>query len=357
MRIFTRYMAGRFFTPFLYGLGIFALLIFLGDMFDKMNRLVKSEASLGVIIQYLWLEVPYWTVRVIPMASLLATLLAITGFIRSGEWLAVQSCGFRTRDFWKPLLWCSLLVTILSFAAQETILPACYNRAQRLWRDSIYPEWEWDKYYDIALIGQPGQFIQAKQFNVKEGRMERPVLEKVGEEGVEGQLDAQSALWDQQKGVWLFYQGIERRFEAGRVKEEPFSELESDLRLPPRSLVTRTKSADEMSLRELLQYSKHMHHLGVSPRQFKVEAYAKLAYPFTNVILCALGIPVALRLRRSGKAVSFAVALVLSLFYLWVIELGKALGNGGRLPPAAAAWTANVVFGLASVWLLRRYDA
>lgn len=357
MRIFTRYMAARFFTPFLYGLGVFAILIFLGDMFDKMNHLVKSSASLGIILQYLWLEVPYWTVRVIPMASLLATLLAITGFIRSGEWLAVQSCGFRTHDFWKPLLWCSLLVTVLSFVAQETVLPACYNRARRLWRDVIHPEWEWDKYHDIALAGKEGQFIQAKLFNVKEGRMERPILEKVGAEGVERQLDAQEALWSQERGAWLFYRGVERRFNPGRVTEAPFTQLESDLRLPPRQLVTRTKSADEMSLLELLRYSSHMHHLGVSPRQFRVEAHAKLAYPFTNLILCALGIPVALRLRRSGKAVSFAVALVLSLFYLWVIELGKALGYGGRLPPAAAAWTANLVFGLASAWMLRRYDA
>jgi lipopolysaccharide export system permease protein len=350
-------MAGRFFQPFFYGLGLFALLIFLGDMFDKMNHLVKSSASIGIILQYLWLEVPYWAVRVIPMACLLATLMAITGFVRSGEWLAVQSCGFETRDFWKPLLWCSLAVTLLSFAAQETILPACYNRARHLWRDSIHPEWEWDKYEDIALVGKPGQFIQARRFDVKEGRMDRPILEQVGAEAVETQLDAQLALWKEDRGVWMFYEGVERRFGSGHVSETPFEELASDLWVPPRNLVTRTKSADEMSLRELLQYSKRMHHLGVSPREFRVEAHAKLAYPFTNLIICALGIPVALRLRRSGKVASFAVALCLSLLYLWVIELGKALGYGGRLPPFVSAWAANIVFGAVSVWMLRRYDA
>ena len=99
MKIFTLYMARKFFKPFLFGLGLFALLIFLGDMFDKMNYLFKTKASLWVVFQYLWLEVPYWTIRVIPMATLLATLVAITGFVQSGEWIAAQASGFKTRDF------------------------------------------------------------------------------------------------------------------------------------------------------------------------------------------------------------------------------------------------------------------
>ncbi len=58
MRLFTRYMAKRFIGPFLFGLGLFALLIFLGDMFDKMGYLVRSKATLGVILQYLLYAAP-----------------------------------------------------------------------------------------------------------------------------------------------------------------------------------------------------------------------------------------------------------------------------------------------------------
>ena len=74
MTIFTRYMIGRFLKPFAFGLCLFAVLIFLGDTFDKMNYIVKSKASFGIILECLWLGVPYWTIRVIPMATLLATL-------------------------------------------------------------------------------------------------------------------------------------------------------------------------------------------------------------------------------------------------------------------------------------------
>ncbi len=82
--------------------------------------------------------------------------------------------------------------------------------------------------------------------------------------------------------------------------------------------------------------------------------HAKLAYPFASLILCALGVPLALRLRRAPRPVSFAVALVLSFLYMWVIELGWYLGKAGRLPPPVAAWMANAAFGALAVVLYRR---
>ncbi|MDD5655639.1 MAG: LptF/LptG family permease [Elusimicrobia bacterium] len=356
LRIFTWYMVRRFFKPFFFGLGIFAVLIFLGDMFNKMHLLMKSSASLLVIMEYLWLEVPYWTVRTIPMATLLATLVAITGFMQSGEWLAVQSCGFQTKTFWRPLLGCAMGVTLLSFAAQETILPAAFQRAGRLWQERIHPEWEWDLFSDIALVAGPDHFISAREFKPSAGRLTRPLLDDFGPDGVAFQLDAKLALWDAAAKRWIFYDGVSRSFDQGRLRELPFRSKVSDFDVPPRSLIPRTTNPDEMSLRELLRYCKRRRLMGDSVTALKVAAHAKLAYPFVNLVICALGIPIALRLRRSPRVASFCVALALSFLYLWVIELGRALGAGGRLPPLAAAWSPNVVFAALAAVLLKKWE-
>ncbi|MBI5629840.1 MAG: LptF/LptG family permease [Elusimicrobia bacterium] len=356
VRIFTLYMGKSFFRPFFYGLGIFSILIFLGHMFDNMNHLVASKASLGEILEYLWLEVPYWTIRVIPMATLLAALVSITGFVQSGEWVAVQASGFEIRDFWRPILWCSCLVTLFSFAAQETVLPACYHKARQIWRDRIHPEWEWDKYYDIALMGGPELFLQSHLFLPKAGSLERPLLEKIGAEGVESQLDARLALWNEGLGRWVFYDGVERLFTQRGALESRFAQKASGLSIPPRQLIPRTRNADEMSLREIRSYRKHMNLIGVEARELEVASHGKLAYPFVNIVICALGIPLALRLHKSPRIVSFCAAMALSFFYLWFIEIGKTLGQAGALAPSLAAWIANLFFGSLALWLLRRYS-
>ncbi|MBI5208834.1 MAG: LptF/LptG family permease [Elusimicrobia bacterium] len=356
MKIFSKYMARRFFKPFVYGLGLFSVLLFLGTVFDRMSYLVKSPASLRVIMEYLWLEVPYWSIRTIPMATLLATLVAITGFIQSGEALAAQAAGFRVRDFWKPILWCSFMVAVVSFVAQEAFLPVCYSRSRRLWNEQIRPAWEWEKFLDIAMMSAPGQFVQAQVLHTKTGVMEKVILERVGPEGIERQYDASSGVWDAGSKRWILRDGIRRTFRGKQVVEVKFKEEKSDLSLPPKELIPRTRSPEEMSLLELLRYAPKARHLGASPREYVMAAHSKVAYPFTNIVICALGIPVALRLRRAVKILSFSAALALSFLFLWFIEMGRALGVSGRLPPVLAAWTANIVFGSLAAYLIRRYD-
>ncbi len=352
---FSRYMFRRFLAPFLFGLFLFSLLIFLGDMFDKMNDLLKSAASFGVIVEFLWLEVPYWTGRVIPMATLLATLTALIGFVQSGEWLGAESCGFQTRSFWIPILIASVIVSFFSFAFQETLFPLCFRRAERLWQVKIHPGWEWNHYYNIALIGAPDEFLQATVFIASQGLMQRPLLEKMGKDGVEFQLDAEKALWDSSLQKWVFYQGVYRSFSNGALQEEVFNKKISDLDVPPQKLIPRTKNPDEMSLRELKRYSKRMAALGVSPLELETATYSKIAYPISNFIICALGIPIALKLRRLPKAGIFFIALMLSFLYLWLMEVSKALGSSGFIPPIAAAWVPNAIFGSLAVIGLSLY--
>ncbi len=355
--IFSWYMVKKFFQPFFFGLGLFAILIFLGDMFDHMHKLMSSQASQGAILQYLLLDIPYWGVRTIPMATLLATLVAITGFVQSGEWLAAQACGFESRTFWKPLLVCAVAVTALSFVAQETLLPSCFHKARQIWREKIHPDWEWNLYEGIALKAGPQRFISAKKLEVAEGRLERPVLDEFVLQGVSSQLDARAAQWDAAIQRWIFEDGVERRFVGGRAVETVFSRKVSEFDLPPRSLIPDTTNPDEMSFGELVAYIRQMRRLGAPVTALKVAAYAKAAYPFANIVICVLGIPIALRLRRNPKVISFCLALALSFFYLWVIELGKALGTSEYLPPALAAWSANVIFAGLAVWLMRRWEA
>ena len=356
MTIFTRHMVGRFLKPFVFGLGLFAVLIFLGDTFDKMNYIVKSKAPLGIIFEYLWLEVPYWAVRVVPMATLLATLVAMSGFVQSGEWLATQACGLETKRFWQPILWASLAIAALAFAAQETIMPVAWARSQRLWHERVHPQWEWTKYPAVALDGGEGRFIQTWLFIPLEGRMNRPTLEKLGAEGVASQIDAEYALWDAAVKRWVFYKGVERLFGAQGVTENPFESKVSDFDVAPLELIPRPINPDELNLRQVISYSHRVGRFGGSPREYEVAAWAKIAYPFANLVICALGIPIALRLRKSSRVVSFCGALAISFAYLWCMEVGRAMGVGGTLPAWAAAWAANVLFGTTAFVLIRRWD-
>lgn len=358
MRIFSRYVAGRFLGPFLFGLGLFALLVFLGDLFDKLNRIITSPAPAGVIVQYLLLQAPTWAVRVVPMATLLAVLFSVSGMARSGEFVAVMAAGVPAKSFFRPLLWLSLAVAGLAFIAQETVLPACFRGAQRLWKERVNPEWEWDKFDDPVLTVSPDRLVSATMFKVKEGFMERPVLDDYSGQGLLRQVDAAHASWDEARGRWVFLNGMERSFDprGAVVSERAFTSLETDLAVSPKALRPTEKKPDEMSLLETWRFIKHLRSVGQPTHRVRTALHAKLAYPFTNLILCSLAVPIALRLRGASRPVAFGAALVVGFVYLWMMEMGQALGEAGRVPPMLAAWMANLGFGAAGFLAYRRIE-
>lgn len=358
MKIFTKYMTEKFLGPFLFGLGTFALLVFLGDLFDKMNKLTTSLASPGVIMEYLLLQVPYWTIRIVPVATLLAALFTVTGFVSSGEFVAVQAAGFSARRMFRPLLWMSVLIGVCSFAAQETILPASFSRSQDLWRYEIHPER--GAHRDAIYVVGRDRILTASQFLTQEGRLERVVMDDYTSRGLRRQLDARMAHWDPKKGLWRFEDGVERSFDAetGEVASEvSFESMDSDLTTPPKRLKPRKQKIDTMSIFQLRKHIERLKRLGRPTHRARTGMHAKFAYPFTNLILCALGIGVALRMRHVGRPFVFASALIVSFFYIWLIEVGWHLGKAGRLSPIFASWIANVCFGSLSVWLYRGIDA
>lgn len=360
MTVLSRYASGQFFRTFLFGLALFALLVFLGSVFDRMKHLAESPASFRVIFEFLWLEVPYWTYRVVPVATLLATLFAVGGFVARGEWTALQACGIRPGEFLKPILLCSLVVAALSFAAQETLIPLCHRRSQELWRTRIQPGGERDLHENIVLVGRPEEFLIVSRFFPKKGLMERVVLERYRGGILAEQMDAARARWEgaggNASGRWILEEGVRRDFASasGGPVEAPFRSWAYDLNAPPRSLVPQSRNPEELSLWETRQYLRRIGHLGASPRETWVAVHAKLAYPFANPILCALGIPFALKLKRSGRAVNFALALAVSFGYLWLLETCRALGLAGRIPALLAGWVPNLAFGSLAFYGLRK---
>lgn len=356
--ILARYVTRQFFRPFFFGVAVFSLLIFLANLFDHLKVLIQSEASFHWIFQYLWLEVPLWTMKVLPVATLLATLFTIGGFIVSGEWLALQASGFRHLDFLRPIFLCALAVTALSFAAQELVVPYCYNRSRIIYQEKIkkVPRSRRTQWNNVLLSGGPGDILMAQFFDLEKGLMKRVVLDSYKNNFLVEQVDALEASWNPQKRQWVFAKGVLRKFdpETGKVREKPFETYPSALSLPPSQLKPQDKKVDEMTLSEIRGTLSRLKRLELSTQEAWVAFHSKLAYPFANLIVCALGIPFALKTRKHSRSHNFAAALGISFLYWWVLSVGQALGNAGYLPAGLGAWLANLLFGAASIYLLRK---
>jgi lipopolysaccharide export system permease protein len=57
---------------------------------------------------------------------------------------------------------------------------------------------------------------------------------------------------------------------------------------------------------------------------------------------------------RSGPTYGVAVSLATTIVFLMAVQITKAVGAGGVVPPLLAAWVPNGLFGLAGAYLFTR---
>ncbi|MDR0645687.1 MAG: LptF/LptG family permease, partial [Elusimicrobiota bacterium] len=119
MSILSRYVAGKFWGPFIFIMCIFSALIFLGDSIEKMRWMTTYSAPFRMVLKYSLFTLPSWLIQILPVACLLSALLVISDMINAGEWTACLAGGFTVRQIFKPLIFCIRLASHSGFAVQE----------------------------------------------------------------------------------------------------------------------------------------------------------------------------------------------------------------------------------------------
>jgi lipopolysaccharide export system permease protein len=126
------------------------------------------------------------------------------------------------------------------------------------------------------------------------------------------------------------------------------------LKEKPVDLLAEPKAPDEMRYAELGRYIDALARSGSDTKKLRVERALKLAVPFTCIVVALFGAPLAVSGPRTGAAWGVAVSLGTTFVFLLLVQLTKAIGAGGVLPPLVAAWLPNVLFGGGAIWLLKK---
>jgi lipopolysaccharide export system permease protein len=88
--------------------------------------------------------------------------------------------------------------------------------------------------------------------------------------------------------------------------------------------------------------------------RYRVEIHKKFSIPFACVIFVLIGSPIALRLGRSGMGMAIGLSILVFLVYYICLIGGEKLADRQFVSPLVAMWVPNVLFGIASIFLIRR---
>jgi lipopolysaccharide export system permease protein len=324
------------------GMVIFILV----DVFDNIGSFLDNKATVSMVARYYLYEAVWVIDIVLPIAMLMATLFTVGSLARYNELTALFAAGRSMLQVTRPLLVMAVLTALFSLYWREFVLPQANLAKDRVWEIEIHNRPERIRpTKNIALTGEDGRLYYARTYNPQTEVVTGLRVVHLASAQILQRIDAARAKWDGQN--WLLQNGTRRDFSEDQEIVVPFEKwLATDLAINPDNLYRDRVKPEDMNIRQLLRHIELVRKSGGNTTKNNVDIQFKLAFPAVHIIVVFMGIFLASGPRKTTIATGFGLTVLISFGYYFLMNLGRALGHSGSLPPITAGWGGNAVYCL-----------
>ena len=345
------------------GLRIFVLstaallgLFYIASFIDLSDHLFKGRTSTAMILSYLWFATPQFLYYLVPLAVLMAALVTIGALTKNSELVVMKACGISLYRAAAPLLILALLGSVVLIGLEERILAYSNQRADAI-NNAIRGRLPMTQSLDRRWVAaNNGNIYQYVYFDPSRNRLNGLSIYEFGAdrsmlvrrqyfENVEFRGDRE-ARGDVQ---WHGGKGWRREFEPRKFAvytDQPV------LMEGPGYFASDRPDAQQMSYAQLSDHVTALQAGGFNVIPYVVSLHRKLAFPFVTLIMALIAVPFAVTSGKHGAMYGIGAGIVLAILYWTAISVFAAIGSGGLMAPALAAWAPNILFGCAALYLL-----
>jgi lipopolysaccharide export system permease protein len=356
--LINRYIIFESIKYFLLSL-VSVLCIFIAiDYLGNMDEFIEADISLWRAFQFVILKVPFICTQTMPVTLLLAILIVFGLMSKNNELTIINASGISIYALVKPVLMVAVAAALFVFYLAEQIVPLTMLQSNTIQTIEIRKKTNvkvkerniWIKghrqithisYFNPSSKGIFGfsryyfddQFRLVKRIDADRGRFE----------------DGQWHL------LGCMVQVLNPEDSVYEIKIH--NDLLTDLQLHPDDFRQVIRKSEEMNIQDLRAYVSKVEKEGYDATAYRVDLYAKGAYPFVCIImaLTAIGLTARRRLDK-GLPVSITYGIGIGFLYFVFHSFCVSLGYGGILPPLAAAWTANFIFLCSGLYLVLKAE-
>ncbi len=356
-RTLLRYLLVELAVPFFVSMFVLTLVLFLAKIMGYTKLLFASGsvwADFGKLIYY---SLPYSLVFTVPMATLIAVLLAFARLAHDNEITAMKAAGIGFYQMIPPVALvtgCAWLFTLgLSlfvlpagnFALNNALVEMARSRAHLGLKERVFNNEFTDLVFYVNRVSPDGRRLQ--EIFISDERAPESKRTIIADEGLVLSDTNRKALI-----IRLFRGTILRVGEKlGSAQTVRFQNY--DFRLDLASMFpTRTryyKGRGEMTVAELRQILAETKPGTKEHNEFLLEWHYRLSFPFACIVLGFVAAPLGVRTGTGSRLSGVCLGLLIFLLYYMFHSAAQAFGEDGNYPPAVGKWLPNFVFGILAV--------
>jgi len=351
--VIHRYIARQFLGLLLPILVSFVMLYIIIDLFDRLDILLRHEASLGAATRYFLFKIPLMLTQITPPAVITATLLTFGLMGRRNEIIALRAGGVSLMQTAMPLLAIAAAISLAALVWNETVVPYCSRQFEyvnnieirkRALRGVLSERAIWyhgsEGFYHVDYVDRAQQAV----FDLTIYRLDDSFR-------LRSVVHVPKAQWT--AGRWVAHGAFEHRIDDGGFVTVPVPADGLRIAETLDDFKEVQREPEELSFAALSDRIEGLTRKGIDASHYLVDLYLKLALPLASFVLALVAAPIAGRLQRHASiAAVVGIGTAVGFGYWVLLGLATSLGQSGALPPFLAAWTANAFYALLGVGLL-----
>ena len=358
MTRFERHIAWRLvkgFTLFVGALIVFFIVLHWVEYSDDF--LDGGATAVEVFTVYYPNYIPEIIRLTSPLALFLSCIYHTGKLAQELQLTALQTSGVSLYRLMVPYVGVGLLVTGLMFGFNGWVVPKAnetvveYDTQYLNGRSSTVDVSEVHRQNGPDTVVSVGYYDQEKDVGHRVS-----IQRFTGSDRLSYRVDAQRMSWVDSTQTWELFSVTRRWFdEEGITQAESATEADTTLQVYPRDFARTQRDVEAMTIPVAADYLASLRRSGAGHLGRPLVAYyTKYAYPFANLIVVLIGVPLAAVRRRGGQATRFAIGLFTAFAYLALQKLTEPFGYSGTLSPVVAAWMPHIAFAVVSLIVLWR---
>lgn len=352
LRLYQRYLMRETFAAIFLILAAFIALFSFFDLINELRNVGKNGYQLSHAVVYVALSLPGTIYELIPIASLIGTLYALSTLARHSEITVLRASGLATRDLLMALFRVAGLLAVLTFLIGEALVPYAERTAQEQQAKAMSKVIV-QQGFDSGLWLKDGRsFINVRRATT-DARLEGIRIYKFNQgNALESVTDAREASFDPPKG-WLLTGVVRTVLDGDKAYVESAATDHWSSAVNPELLSVLMVVPERMSLFNLLNYTDHLSGNKQKTERYDIAVWKKLIYPLATFVMVALALPFGYSHDRvGGVSLKIFSGVMLGILFYALNGLFSNLGVINNWPPFASAVAPSAMFLLAAIGML-----
>ncbi len=388
IRVIDRYVLREILLPFVLGGGLFTFFLVIDRIYSLTDLVITKGVPFPLVLQLLVYMLPSFLAHSLPMALLVAILLAGGRLAADLEIVALRAVGVSPLRLLRPVLLATLVVAAVTAVLTLVVNPASnavfqgqlfkilQTRAasglrERLFNTSFGDLVIYLEEISPSQVALKGLLLSDERdpkltriVTAREGRLltdeanRRITLRLIDGAINESDVAPAPALDPKTRrpGAEEPATPFGGAATASRYRYTAFGiyDMSLSLQSPFRSTARSEKPERNLSLRSLGAAIRDARAQGQPAAPYQVEYHKRFALPVAAIVFAVVGFPLAIRSHRGGRSLALTGTLAIIVAYYLLLTSLESLALSRRLAPWFAIWLPNLLFsGLAGA-LFRR---